>query len=746
MLKTSSPDPTGEAPAASENGDSLGPYPALVLVGSVPLLVLAIFAYLISARTVESYVDRGNDAAALITAALVEREFEHWISTVRSHAGFPTFSAATVAGDVDEVRRRLEIFVLNHPRLDRAFVTDTTGLLWVDSPVAPESLGRRFADRDWFRGVSRNLGPYVSEVYQRHAEPRIHVVAVAAPVRDPVTDDLAGFMVAQVRLDGLSELLQQVEVGEEGPMVLRDHTGSLVAHPHLDLTGRAYDDYAGIFPAADLPAQGTARGRYPDPFTGATMLASAIEAQVGDHRWTVISQQPEAIAFAPVRGLALRLGGAGLLMGGLVGGLLWGVARENNRRRKAEGRLRLLNEDLEARVAERTSALAEKEGQLLQAQKMEAVGRLAGGVAHDFNNLLTVILGSSDLLLEDLDNNAPGRREIEEMRKAAERAGDLTRQLLAFSRKQVMKPRVLDVNESVSRMQGLLDRVLGEDIDLVWRLGSDLHPVKFDPVQIDLVVLNLAVNARDAMPTGGKLTIETANVVLDEEYARQHHDARSGPHVMLAVTDSGAGMDAETRERIFEPFYTTKKVGKGTGLGLSTVYGIVRQGGGNIWVYSEVGRGTTFKIYLPRTDEAPMEPEPEAVPGSELGTGTILVVEDDAPVRRLVVRVLRDAGYDTVEAATAGEAAAAFRDRDGEVDLLLTDVVLPDMGGPELAAQLEEGRGDGLRVLYMSGYTDNAIVHHGVLDEGISFIEKPLRPRELLAKVREVLAGGDGVG
>jgi signal transduction histidine kinase/CheY-like chemotaxis protein len=740
----SSPDPTGQAPARPDNEDSLGPYPALVLVGSVPLLVLAIFAYLISARTVESYVDRGNDAAALITAALVEREFEHWISTVRSHAGFPTFSAATAAGDVDEVRRRLEIFVLNHPRLDRAFVTDTTGLLWVDSPVAPESLGRRFADRDWFRGVSRNLGPYVSEVYQRHAEPRIHVVAVASPVRDPATDDLAGFMVAQIRLDGLSDLLQQVEVGEEGTVVLRDHTGSLVVHPHLDLTLGAYDDYAGVLPAAELPAQGPGRARYPDPFTGATMLASAIEAQVGDHRWTVISQQPEAVAFAPVRGLALRLGGAGLLMGGLVGGLLWGVARENNRRKQAEERLRVLNEELEARVQERTSALAEKEEQLLQSQKMEAVGRLAGGVAHDFNNLLTVILGSSDLLLSEFPPDAPERQEIEEVRKAAERAGDLTRQLLAFSRKQVMKPRILDVNESVTRMKGLLERVLGEDIDLVWRLRSGLHPVKFDPVQIEQVVLNLAVNARDAMPTGGKLTVETSNVVLDEEYAREHRDARSGPHVMLAVTDTGRGMDAETRQRIFEPFYTTKRLGKGTGLGLATVYGIVRQGGGNIWVYSEVDRGTTFKIYLPRTDEVPMEPESEPVPTLEPGTGTILVVEDEASVRRLVVRVLQEAGYDTVEAGTAEEAEAAFRERNGDVDLLFTDVVLPDLGGPELAARLQESRNGEVRVLYMSGYTDNAIVHHGVLDEGIWFIEKPLRPRDLLAKVREVMGSAEG--
>jgi hypothetical protein len=318
---------------------SLGPYPALVLLGAVPLLVLAVFAYLVSARTVDQFVDRGNDAAALITAALVEREFEHWISTITSHAGFPTLSAAVASGDVEEVRRRLEIFITAHPRLDRAFVTDTTGLLWVDFPVAPESLGRRFDDRDWYRGVSQARAPYVSEVYQRNAEPRILVVAVAAPVRSPATLELAGFLVGQVRLDGLSELVDQVEIGQDGIVLLRDHVGVLAAHPRLNLERRAHREYADTPPPPPADAQRLARMRYVDPFTGEKVMSSYVPVRVGDHSWTVISQQPEEAALAPVRALAIWLGVGGILMGALTGSLFWGLVRENHRRQELEAEI-----------------------------------------------------------------------------------------------------------------------------------------------------------------------------------------------------------------------------------------------------------------------------------------------------------------------------------------------------------------------------------------------------------------------
>lgn len=722
-------------------------YFTLVVLGSIPVMILAVFTYVVSARAVESFVHRGNEAAATITAAMVEREFEHWTASLRSHAGFPTLSEATAAGDADAVRRRLEIFVSAHRRLDRAFVTDSTGLLWADYPVAPESLNRRFDRRDWFRGI-RETAPldsaYVSEVYRRNAAPRILVVAVAAPIRAPATGELAGFLVAQVRLDELAGLLGRVEVGDDGIVLLRDHTRALVAHPAFDLEGPPSSEYADVLTSSGDPRE-PSRGRYADPLTGDTVLATGVRARVGSHEWTVISQQPLEMAFAPVRDLAARLGGAGLLAGALMGILLWGVAREYSRRRRAEDDLIALNEQLEERVTERTAALQEKEGQLVQAQKMEAVGRLAGGVAHDFNNLLTVILGCSDLLLLELDDGSPERREVEQVREAAERATNLTRQLLAFSRKQVMQPRVIDVNESVEQMRGILERVIGEAIDLVCRLTPDPHPVMFDPGQIEQVIMNLAVNARDAMPRGGKLTIETSNVELDHDYVEEHVDARPGPHVMLAVTDTGHGMDAGVLDKIFEPFYTTKKLGHGTGLGLSTVYGIVRQGGGNIWVYSEPGKGTTFKVYLPRTDDLPWPIVESAAETREPATGTILVVEDAPAVRALLVRVLTEEGYTVIEAPDASGALTAARDHDGRIDLLLTDVVLPDTSGPDLAANLE-GRLDGLRVMFMSGYTDDAIVDHGLLAEGTSFIQKPFRATDLLEKVREELARRDGRG
>jgi hypothetical protein len=338
------PEPLPPSRAKDASGfHSQGPYPALVLLGAAPLLILVVFAYLVSARAVDEFVDRGNDAAAVITAALVEREFEHWISTLSSHAGFPTLSAAVTSGNVEEVRRRLEIFVTAHPRLDRAFVADTTGLLWVDFPVAPESLGRRFDDRDWYRGVSEARATYISEVYQRNAEPRILVVAVAAPVHSPATGELSGFLVGQVRLDGLSELVDHVEIGQEGIVLLRDHMGVLAAHPRLNLQHRSHHEYAEIPPGPPADDGEPVRLRFDDPFTGETVIASYVPARVGGHTWTVISQQPLEAALAPIRTLAIWLGVGGVLMGGLTGSLLWGVVRENQRRRELEAEMDAMN-------------------------------------------------------------------------------------------------------------------------------------------------------------------------------------------------------------------------------------------------------------------------------------------------------------------------------------------------------------------------------------------------------------------
>jgi two-component system cell cycle sensor histidine kinase/response regulator CckA len=382
-------------------------------------------------------------------------------------------------------------------------------------------------------------------------------------------------------------------------------------------------------------------------------------------------------------------------------------------------------------------ALAE---QLRQSQRMEAIGRLAGGVAHDFNNLLTAIIGHSELLLSRLTSRDPMCEELKEIATAGQRAAALTAQLLAFSRKQVLMPQVLDLNVLVADNGKMLRRLIGEDIELVTRLESGLGLALVDPGQMGQVIMNLAVNARDAMPKGGKLTIETANVELDEAYARKHVAVTPGRYVMLAVSDTGVGMDAQTQSRLFEPFFTTKEQGQGTGLGLSTVYGIVKQSGGNIWVYSELGQGSVFKIYLPRVEEiADRSEEIKSVSSQELrGTETILLVEDEEAVRNLVRSILERGGYSVLQASNGMEAMELVSRHTGRVHLLLTDVVVPKMSGRELAERVTASRPE-TRVLYMSGYTDNAIVHHGVLDAGLAFLQKPFRPEALLSKVREVL-------
>ena len=384
------------------------------------------------------------------------------------------------------------------------------------------------------------------------------------------------------------------------------------------------------------------------------------------------------------------------------------------------------------------AALRKTEAQLRHAQKMEAVGRLAGSIAHDFNNLLSVIISHSDLLLEDLKPVDPIRVDVESIRKAGEKAATLTRQLLAFSRQQVMLPRVVDLNQAVQETEKMLQRLLGEDIELVTRCDRNLHKVKVDPGQIDQVVVNLAINARDAMPRGGKLTIETQNVVLDHAYATEHLGVTPGQYVLLAVSDTGTGMDQETQARIFEPFFTTKELGKGTGLGLSTVFGIVKQSGGAVWVYSEPGEGATFKIYLPRADELEVEAPEVVVPTTLHGTETILLVEDQDEVRQVARQALRRYGYHVIEAANAGEALLACEQHPRKIHLLLTDVVMPMMSGREIAERLVQIRPE-LRVLFMSGYTENAIVHHGILDSGIAYLQKPLVPDSLARRVREVL-------
>jgi len=370
---------------------------------------------------------------------------------------------------------------------------------------------------------------------------------------------------------------------------------------------------------------------------------------------------------------------------------------------------------------------------------MEAVGRLAGGIAHDFNNLLTVITTSCELLLEDLAPADPKREDVEQVRKAADGAAALTRQLLAFSRQQVLTPQIVDLGDVVAGVEKMLRRVIGEDIDLVTVLGSDAGAVRADVGQLEQVLMNLAVNARDAMPTGGKLTIETANVEHDPDYAREQEAAAVSRFVMLAVSDTGIGMDEATKARIFEPFFTTKELGKGTGLGLATVYGIVRQSGGFIWVYSEPGLGTTFKIYLPQVDAGAAAGAAKAAPGtSRRGTETVLLVEDAAAVRAVTHQALARQGYTVLDAPNGAEALRIAASHPGPIHLLLTDVVMPGLSGRQLADQLARLRPD-TKVLYTSGYTDDAVVRHGVLESGIAYLQKPFTVDGLARKVREVL-------
>jgi CheY-like chemotaxis protein len=363
---------------------------------------------------------------------------------------------------------------------------------------------------------------------------------------------------------------------------------------------------------------------------------------------------------------------------------------------------------------------------------MEAVGRLAGGIAHDFNNLLTVITSYGDLLLEDLAPDDPMREDVDQIRKAADGAAALTRQLLAFSRQQVIEPKVLDLKATVTGAERLLQRLIGADVQLTTSLAPDLGAVKADHGQLEQLIINLAVNARDAMPGGGRLNIEGANMEMDETFVRSHAPARPGRYVMLAVSDTGIGMDEQTKARIFEPFFTTKESGKGTGLGLATVYGIVKQAGGFIWVYSEPGRGTSFKVYLPRVDETP---EPVVVRPATTeprrGTETVLVVEDSASVRMVTRQVLERCGYVVLEAPNGDTALRLAAKHHGPIHLLLTDVVMPGLSGRQLAERLAQLR-PGTKVLYVSGYADT-------LEPGVAYLQKPFAPDMLARRLREVM-------
>ncbi len=409
----------------------------------------------------------------------------------------------------------------------------------------------------------------------------------------------------------------------------------------------------------------------------------------------------------------------------VIGAMLWWTASS------------LRNADAEKRAAE--ASVKRTEAQLLQAQKMDAVARLAGGIAHDFNNLLSVILSYSQMIIADLPDDDEVRADVEEIERAATRAEALTRQLLMFSRQEVFEPKDVDLNLIVSDMKKMLSRLIGENIQLETVCAEDLGLVRADAGGLEQALMNLIVNARDAMPDGGRILVETANVELDSTYAEEHHAVVPGPYVMVAITDEGGGMDAATQQHIFDPFFTTKPKGKGTGLGLSTTFGVIKQNGGTIWLYSEVGAGTTFKIYLPRVESSGPARQTVVEPTrSLLGTETILLVEDEAQVRAVASRILTECGYEVLVAADGVEAQRIADDYVGLIDLLITDVVMPGANGPQVAKRVQAKRPD-TKVMFISGYTDEAAIRNGLVETGAVFLQKPLTPTGLARRVREVL-------
>jgi signal transduction histidine kinase/CheY-like chemotaxis protein len=598
-------------------------------------------------------------------------------------------------------------------------------------------------------GDKTPLGDLANDLKQASVEP-FKTIGPIRTVKDTVgfpavaavkSDDgkVTGYLVRWRKLTAAADTRQQLTklLGTSATLYLGNHNDdvwtdfvNIVAKPSVDV--RTKQDISTYMRDGNTEVIGLAR-----PIAGTP--------------WVILIEFPDNVVLQPVTGYLKRMvwislflfvmGVAGTFV--LSRNITTPIYQLEDANRQLESLSQSHAHKRSVAEKERTDALEalhNTEKQLVQSQKLEAVGRLAGGISHDFNNLLTVILGYSDIMKRNLPEGDPLRRNVDEITRASERAASLTRQLLAFSRKQVMQPKVFDLNTVVSDLEKMLRRMIGEDIELRVTAETDLGNIKADPVQLEQVLMNLVVNARDAMPKGGKLSIETANVYLDESYSQDHVSVVPGHYVMLAISDTGCGMDEETRQRIFEPFFTTKEQGKGTGLGLSMVYGIVKQSGGNIWVYSEEGRGTTFKIYFPSVTAAAEEYR-RAAHGLEVegGSETILLVEDAEWVRTLARQVLESAGYRVLEAGNADAAIKLCESINGDrIDLLLTDVVMPGMSGNDMSRILL-AKHPGMPVVYMSGYTDDAIVQHGVLEAGINFLQKPFTPAALALKVREVL-------
>lgn len=554
------------------------------------------------------------------------------------------------------------------------------------------------------------------EVIIRHTSGEDHWVSVnAAPVRAQDNTITAGIVIFHDITDRkrVEDALRETEHTQHLLMESID-AGIVVIEPTTHVIEYVNTAAAGMFGAA------------PEQLTGGVCHHFLCPAAEGQCPVTDLNQEVENAERTLVRADGSRI-----------------PILKSVRKVRIQGRDRLLETFVDITERKRVEEEREKlQSQLVQAQKMESVGRLAGGVAHDFNNMLGVILGQTELALDTLDPDHSLFAKLMEVRKAAERSADLTRQLLTFARKQTVSPKVLDLNETVSGMLKMLRRLIGEDIDLVWRPCASATPLKMDPSQVDQILANLCVNARDAIGDTGRVTIETDNTVLDESYCAEHPGIVPGEYVLLAVSDNGCGMDQEVQDRIFEPFYSTKEMGKGTGLGLATVHGIVKQNNGSILVYSEVGQGTTFKIYLPRLlGKAPAALKEEPVERAVQGNETILLVEDEPAILRLTARALQSLGYTVLAASEPGEALRLAHERVGEIHLLMTDVIMPKMNGRALAKDISSLYPH-LKLLFMSGYTADVIAHHGVLEEGVHFMQKPFSIKELAAKIRSVLEQG----
>jgi len=818
---------------------------------ALPLVAIAHLELRVVTRSNRSAIARRGLAAARLGATAVDEYLLGCAVYLEAYARNPSLAQGVERHDPVRVASVLEELAQHNRRLDRAFVTDPSGVEWCDYPHEPAVMGRSFAYRDWFIGVTRSESTYVSCVYRRAAGNQERTIAIATPVRTG-GGHVAGYIVAHALVTSLEKRVAETPVSRVGDILTLDRGDVVVTGADSVQAAAIRDSLAAVLlrsrsgdriqwtrldrrpyvaAYAEAPALGgsvvvlrdlkgtiaaehaMARTVYSLAVALSLLLAIILEA-ILERRARRIRERAEAELRESERRFraTFEQAAVGIAHFDAAGRMLrvnqklcdiLGYTHEELLARKLPDVIRLRNpgepdglahQDLaqletwrdgtyraeqelirrdggpvwcqvtvapvlgEARdpdyfagVVEDISERKHLEEQFLQSQKLRAIGQLAGGIAHDFNNLLTTILGYCELLERRLPPEEPGRAYVDEICRAGERASSLTKQLLAFSRKQILKPRPLDLNEIVQGIDQLLRRLIGQHMTLEAHLDPTLGAVRADPVQVEQVLMNLVMNARDAMPGGGRITIETGNTGV-EQAPPGEGDANlpAGEYVTVSVSDTGVGMDEATLAQIFEPFFTTKEKGKGTGLGLSTVYGIVKQSGGAIVVSSALGKGTTFRVYLPRTEAAPahVAGEPDVlgvgdaargatVDDAELfGVETVLLVEDDDTLRGLTRSILADAGYKVVEASSGAEALEACEAHQGPIHVLVTDIAMPGMSGAALTRRVRAAHPD-MKVIYTSGFTDEAA--HGALDPAIAFLQKPYTPGSLLETIRRVL-------